>query len=190
MEKSDWPAICLALVSVGLTILFGGIFWGCVFLFFSALALAGYFGLWNRGVRVSGFPVHNALNLRVTARRDIAGDELILHSIEMWDEIGQRFCDAYSGTFPFTLFGDKTGLPKRKRRIFQLVEFTDKMRPIVRGTTDGRFIELALRNGVFRFNMELRWSGGTKRIVRTIREHRLGYPSSAPIQNRIPISQP
>jgi hypothetical protein len=174
MSRSDLLAIGLAAGGVAVTFLVSPV-WGWFFAFISLVTFAGYFGLWRvRKPIVEDWPVHNALNLRITnnhVKDGLADSQLTLHSVKKWEPGRRQLCDAtLAKVLPVALYSDQFGLPFKTPRMFQLLEFENKSAPIIRGAVDGHAVEIPLSgHGIWQFNMELRWAGGSMLIVRFFR---------------------
>lgn len=154
------PMIGLTSPAVGSIITLGGV----------GLCVFGFRDRLFSKLRIENWPVHNALNLRITNRRvksGLADSQLTLHSIKQWmPGRGQWHAHPFQG-LPFPLYSDDIGLPHKTPRMFQLVEFKNKSQPIIRGSVNGaaKGFDLPCR-GVWRFEMELRWAGDTIPIAR------------------------
>jgi hypothetical protein len=131
---------------------------------------------------IEEWPVPNALNFRITNKRVKAGmvdDVLILHSVKIWNPGRRQFqtteLRAINGTppkiLPLRLTHDRPELPYQVPRMFQLVQFTDWNAPFIQGyivsESDMRLAKIPLpHRGVWQFDMELRWAGGSRPVTR------------------------
>ena len=124
---------------------------------------------------IEEFEARNSLNLKITnksVKLGLGGVQLILHSLKQWrgDRRDFGLAETFQPFTPMILFSDQVDLPFRVPRMFQIVEFTNSSTPIIRGRArgeQGKTLELAIPgHGVWRADLELRWGGGTKLIVK------------------------
>lgn len=148
----------------------------------------GVVGLWGRagwlwfkerrgsstGPEVEDFAVHDALNLKITNISPVPAltrSVLYLTRVTKWDEEwkGYRTVAAFQDLPHMVILADQTGLPRKTPRIYQLLEFTNPSSPFIRTKTlpQGEFKDWQIpERGTWRLELQLRWDGGTKDIVR------------------------
>lgn len=151
----------------------------------TTLCVFGCRGIFTATPTIENWPVNNALNLRIIntfSRPGLADSQLTLHSVRLWIPARRQFScivAPFEKSLPFTLYGDQVGLPFKEPRMFQLIEFIQKSAPQVRGAlSDGTTQELLLPvHGIWQFNMELRWAGGSIQIIRWFRWDEQSLPT-------------
>jgi hypothetical protein len=122
----------------------------------------------RRKPRVDDWPGHNSLDLRIVNGYEKLGlldDQLTLLSISKWEQGSVRFSPLKIA--PLVIYGNECGLPFGVPRMFRLLSFTDKAAPFIEASINGEATRIDLPSkGIWRFLMELRWSGGVMKISR------------------------
>ena len=123
---------------------------------------------------IEDFSVHVALNLKVTSACDRTGSALYLTRVTKWrdESSGYGPIDIFRDLPGVVLLGNDIGLPSGVARTFQLLEFTNPARPIIRTKLlpQGGFKEWPISNpGIWRMDLQLRWDGGEEDIVKCFR---------------------
>ena len=117
MPKSDILNIALAAGAIAVTFLLSPM-WGWVFAVIAVIGFSAYFGIGMvlPNPRIQEWPVHNALNLRITnrhSRQSLANDELTLVSLRWWEPLRAQFMAvrlADEKETPFILLADDVHL--------------------------------------------------------------------------------
>jgi hypothetical protein len=130
---------------------------------------------------IEDYAVHDALNLRVTSQSDRTRSALYITRITRWndEQNGYATPDLFRALPPMIILANQTDLPKHTPRIFQLLEFTDPVSPLLRTKVipEGFFREWTIPNkGTWRLDLQLRWDGGAKDITKCFRWSDAGLP--------------
>jgi hypothetical protein len=123
---------------------------------------------------IEDWPVHNALNLRVTNKRykhDLMDSQLTLLSLKWWDGGRGQFMNlGIAQQLPLVLYSDQLHLPLNEPRMFQLLQFKNKTSPTIEATIGGQCTYISLpRQGIWEFAMELRWGGSGTKIPKWVK---------------------